>query len=92
MLPTVSHRRIDMTSNKKPNKPGDPVTPVSVSITKAAGLLGISKSLCYQLIARGDIPTIRIGEKRRLCIYKDLIRYADGLRAEQSISRWNRID
>lgn len=36
------------------------------SVPEAAQVLGISKSLLYTLIGRGEIPYCRIGEKRIL--------------------------
>ncbi len=35
-------------------------------ISEAARFLGISRSLVYQLINAGDLPTVRIGRTRRI--------------------------
>lgn len=35
-------------------------------ISEAARFLGISRSLVYQLINAGDLPTVRIGRSRRI--------------------------
>lgn len=32
-------------------------------VPEAADLLGIPRSRCYELIQRGDLPAVRIGEK-----------------------------
>jgi excisionase family DNA binding protein len=40
--------------------------PATMTITEAAGLLGVSRSAGYRAVARGEIPTIRIG--RRLLV------------------------
>lgn len=40
--------------------------PMAVSLTEAARLLGISKSLAYKLAASGEIPTITMGERRKI--------------------------
>lgn len=32
-------------------------------VPEAAELLGISRSRCYDLIQRGDLPAVRIGER-----------------------------
>lgn len=37
--------------------------PLAVSIPEAAKLLGISKSLAYELAARGELDTIRLGRR-----------------------------
>ena len=38
----------------------------TVTVTEAANLLGISRSLAYELVARRELPSIRLG--RRLVI------------------------
>jgi excisionase family DNA binding protein len=40
--------------------------PATMTIPQAAELLGISRSAAYRAVARGEIPTIRIG--RRLLV------------------------
>ena len=37
------------------------MTPLTVSVPEAAGLLGLSRSSTYEAVRRGDIPSIRIG-------------------------------
>jgi excisionase family DNA binding protein len=39
-----------------------------IAVDEAAHLLGISRSLAYELCARGELPTIRLG--RRLVVPK----------------------
>jgi excisionase family DNA binding protein len=39
---------------------------LAIAVEEAAHLLGISRSLAYELCARGELPTIRFG--RRLVI------------------------
>jgi len=39
-----------------------------LSVSEAAALLGISRALAYELVARGDLPSIRLG--RRLVVPK----------------------
>jgi len=43
-----------------------PPHPATMTIPEAARLLGISRSAAYRAVARGEIPTIRIG--RRLLV------------------------
>ncbi|MFU8841679.1 MAG: helix-turn-helix domain-containing protein [Nitriliruptoraceae bacterium] len=45
---------------------GQPPRPATMTIPEAARLLGISRSAAYRAVARGEIPTIRIG--RRLLV------------------------
>jgi len=40
--------------------------PLAVGLQEAARLLGISKSLAYKLAATGEIPTVSMGERRRI--------------------------
>ncbi|MEN6391062.1 MAG: helix-turn-helix domain-containing protein [Syntrophomonas sp.] len=40
--------------------------PLAVGLQEAARLLGISKSLAYKLAATGEIPTIAMGERRKI--------------------------
>ncbi len=40
--------------------------PLAVGLKEAARLLGISKSLAYKLAATGEIPTIPMGERRKI--------------------------
>ena len=34
-----------------------------LSVTEAAGLLGISRALAYELVARGELPSLRLGRR-----------------------------
>lgn len=36
---------------------------LTVSVTEAAGLLGISRALAYELVARGEVPSVRLGRR-----------------------------
>jgi len=39
-------------------------TKLVYSIREAAGLLGISRGLCYSLVKQGKIPSLSLGERR----------------------------
>lgn len=41
---------------------------LALTVTEAASLLGISRALAYELVARGELPSIRLG--RRLVVPK----------------------
>lgn len=43
--------------------PNDNHHPATLSVHEAAVLLGISRSAAYRAVARGEIPTIRIGRR-----------------------------
>ncbi len=34
-----------------------------LSVEETAGLLGISRAFAYELVARGDIPSLRLGRR-----------------------------
>lgn len=50
--------------------------------TEAAESLGISRARLYQLMAEGQIGSVKVGASRRIAAV-DLDRYVDRLRAEQ---------
>lgn len=41
-------------------------SPLLVSVEEAAGLLGIGRSKCYELVSAGRIPSVLIGRCRRV--------------------------
>ncbi len=51
-----------MKTTENPSK----TLPLAVSLQEAARLLGISKSLAYKLAVTGEIPTIAMGERRKI--------------------------
>jgi excisionase family DNA binding protein len=42
-------------------QPVPPNQRLAISIAEAAALLGISRALAYELAARGELPTLRLG-------------------------------
>ena len=40
--------------------------PLVVSVAEAARMLGISKTLAYELVARQELPTVRLGSRLRV--------------------------
>lgn len=67
--PTGSCRLRSHTPAPPPAEDGQ--LPLAVSIPEAAKLLGISKSLAYELAARGELDTIRLG--RRIVVPRNVI-------------------
>lgn len=45
--------------------------PLALSIPEAAKMLGISRSLAYELAARGELHTVRLG--RRIVVPRDIV-------------------
>ena len=39
-----------------------------VTLPAAARLLGVSRSKLYELVAAGELPTVRIGRSRRIAV------------------------
>jgi len=40
-----------------------PTISLTVSVTEAARLLGIGRTLAYDLVTRGDLPAVRLGRR-----------------------------
>jgi excisionase family DNA binding protein len=36
---------------------------LTLSVEQAAGVLGISRALAYELVARGELPSLRLGRR-----------------------------
>ena len=36
---------------------------LTLSVEEAAGALGISRALAYELVARGELPSLRLGRR-----------------------------
>jgi excisionase family DNA binding protein len=45
---------------------GDPPGPLVMSVAEAAGMLGISRTLAYDLVARRELPSLRLGGRIRI--------------------------
>lgn len=41
-----------------------PLGPISVGVEEAARLIGVARSMLYEMIARGDIQTFKLGRRR----------------------------
>lgn len=46
-------------------------SPLTFTVEQAAKLLGISRGLAYELVRRGDIPSVQLG--RRLLVPRSLL-------------------
>lgn len=54
------------------------IEPVMVSVNEAAQALGIGRSTLYNLIASGQLQTVKVGG-RRLVPYEPLLRFCETL-------------
>lgn len=50
---------------------------MTVSVEEMASMLGISRSVAYQLIKEKDFPSIRVGERRVIIPIKSLERWLE---------------
>jgi excisionase family DNA binding protein len=48
------------------NQPEQTDTKVLLSVSEAATALSLSRSLLYELLMRGEVPSIKIGRSRRV--------------------------
>ncbi|MFT2188336.1 MULTISPECIES: helix-turn-helix domain-containing protein [Pseudomonas] len=46
-------------------------TPLSVGVDESARLIGVARSMMYEILARGDIQSFKVG-RRRLILIKEL--------------------
>jgi excisionase family DNA binding protein len=49
-----------------PAAPAAPEGPLLLTVTRAAALLGVSRSTLYQLVAAGRVPVVRLGRAVRV--------------------------
>lgn len=47
------------------------ITPLSVGVDDGARLIGVARSMFYEILARGDIESFKLG-RRRLVLVKNL--------------------
>lgn len=63
----------------------DQMAPLLLRPGEAAAVLGMSRSTIYELMASGEIPSIKVAGRSRRIATKDLVDYVDALRREQGI-------
>lgn len=44
--------------------PNSSMNPISVGVDEAARLIGVARSMFYEIIARGEIETFKVGRRR----------------------------
>jgi excisionase family DNA binding protein len=60
-----------MLKTRNGDKIGTPIEPLSVDIPGACQLIGLGRSKLYELLANGEIASVKIG-KRRLIVVAEL--------------------
>lgn len=60
--------------------------PLTVSVIDAAQLLGISRAFAYELVARGELPSVRLG--RRVVIPRKAL---EALVEASGVSEWSAL-
>ena len=64
--------------------PHERIEPLAVSVEAARRLAGIGRTVLYEAMGRGDLPSCKVG-KRRLILIKDLQAWLERQRQTQSI-------
>jgi excisionase family DNA binding protein len=55
-----------MTAAPRPRAPEERGDPLDMSVAEAARILGISRTLAYDLVASGELPSFRMGGRMRV--------------------------
>ncbi len=58
-----------------------PVDPLLVTVEEAAQILRVGRTLIYQQVRRGALPSVRVGRCRRIALV-DLERFVEHLRED----------
>jgi excisionase family DNA binding protein len=66
--------------------PAAPSLPLVLSVVEVASLLGISKDLTYDLVARGELPSLRFG-RRVVVPTRPLLALLDGGGVPEALRR-----
>ncbi|WP_082468112.1 MULTISPECIES: helix-turn-helix domain-containing protein [unclassified Sphingomonas] len=53
-----------MNKTSAPTKGGRSITPLTISVNDALAMLGIGRTRFYELVAAGEIATIKLGRRR----------------------------
>jgi excisionase family DNA binding protein len=48
------------------NQPPGPIAPLLVRVEEAARLLSLSRSMIYEMMNNGELPSVRCGAARRI--------------------------
>ena len=62
--------------------------PLLLKVTDAARLLGIPRNVCYELVAEGRLPSVRVSPRR---IYVPRIALENWIASEATLERQNRL-
>lgn len=61
----------------------NPINPLSVGVEDGARLIGVARSMFYEILARGEIESFKLG-RRRLVLVKELEAYINRQAKENS--------
>ncbi len=57
--------------------------PLSLGIDDAARVIGVARSMLYEIVARGELPSFKLG-RRRMILAKELEAYINRVAKENS--------
>ncbi|MBA6101696.1 Helix-turn-helix domain protein [compost metagenome] len=57
--------------------------PLALGIDDAARVIGVARSMLYEIVARGDLPSFKLG-RRRMILAKELETYINRVAVENA--------
>lgn len=57
--------------------------PLALGIDDAARVIGVARSMLYEIVARGDLPSFKLG-RRRMILAKELETYINRMAVENA--------
>lgn len=60
-----------------------PIPTLAIGIEDAARSIGVARSAIYEIVARGEIPSFKLG-RRRMILMKELDAYINRMAAENA--------
>ncbi|GLO23896.1 helix-turn-helix domain-containing protein [Pseudomonas putida] len=57
--------------------------PLALGIDDAARVIGVARSMLYEIVARGDLPSFKLG-RRRMILAKELEMYINRVALENA--------
>lgn len=63
--------------------PTNQFQPLALGIDDAARVIGVARSMLYEIVARGDLPSFKLG-RRRMILAKELETYINRVAVENA--------
>lgn len=82
---STGQRTVSATTEGRRPPGAGPALLISISVDEAAGLLGIGRTRCYQLVLAGRIRSVKVG-RRRLVVCSHLDEFVNDLLGDQPAS------